>query len=123
MKKVAIMALLFLVALSAHAEWYECGTLHRGNGLEWQQASYENKLATAGDFIATFYQRGNLSPDLADGIRDMDDMHAVADALVAELDAAFEPDPDPDENRRMFANQEVSAVATMVMLLAGWIAP
>ena len=33
-------------------EWYDGGTLHRSTLREWKAATFQNKLATAGDFVA-----------------------------------------------------------------------
>ena len=34
--------------------WYQGGTLHNSKISEWKNATEENKLATCGDFMATF---------------------------------------------------------------------
>ena len=33
------------------SKWYSGGTLHRATMKEWSRASYQNKLATASDFV------------------------------------------------------------------------
>jgi hypothetical protein len=33
-------------------KWYEGGTLHKANAFEWQNASYDNKMATCADFFS-----------------------------------------------------------------------
>lgn len=37
---------------SSAQEWYSGGTLHKGNGKNWQAATPQNRLATAADFTA-----------------------------------------------------------------------
>lgn len=39
-------------SFSRTAEWYQGGTLHQANLLEWKHASHANRLATAADFVA-----------------------------------------------------------------------
>jgi len=34
-------------------DWYEGGTLHKATISTWQQADFNNKLATAGDWVLT----------------------------------------------------------------------
>lgn len=51
---VLLVALTFSQSVLAK-EWYQGGTLHQANGLEWQKASYDNKLATMGDMAASVY--------------------------------------------------------------------
>jgi len=38
-------------------EWYSGGTLHKATVAEWNPASYANRLATCGDFMATMMQK------------------------------------------------------------------
>lgn len=106
---------------SKAAEWYEGGTLHQGNGLDWQQASYENKLATAGDLIAAAYTRKKLSPELQKAISGTDDMKVMAQELVKQLDEAFKAEPNAEENRKLFSNQQVAYFAAMIMAMSGWL--
>jgi len=39
-------------AIKESKNWYEGGTLHKGKLADWKKATTENRLATAGDFIA-----------------------------------------------------------------------
>lgn len=101
-------------------KWYEGGTLHSANALTWQNATYENKLATSGDIVATLWQKKMLKPSIHDSIKSMDDARVLADALVKELDIAFEPLATEEENARVFTNQTVTESAGLIVMLAGW---
>lgn len=102
-------------------EWYEGGTLHEANGLEWQQATYANKLATAGDLVAASFKAGKLVPELANSITGVDDIKLMAAAIVTELDIVFAPDDDPEMNIKIFKNQKVNVTTAMLMVATGWI--
>lgn len=109
-------------AETLESKWYEGGTLHGGSGLDWQQATHANKLATSADLLASLWQKDKLSPEVRRPLRNIDDFKPLAEQLVAELDDAFAPEPDQHANRQMFANQGVADSAIMVMALKGWIA-
>ncbi|MFD1697772.1 hypothetical protein ACFSB1_00400 [Halopseudomonas phragmitis] len=102
-------------------KWYEGGTLHQANGLDWQTADYANKLATAGDLVATVYQSGKLNSELSRRITDPVEARRMSEELVKQLDDAFEPETDPDQNQKMYVNQKVSSTAAIVMALMGWL--
>lgn len=102
-------------------KWYEGGTLATATAIEWQQASTENKLATCSDFIAVFWQKEMLAPRVQSSITSIDDMKPFAFRLVIELDAAFEPDPNPILNRRANANQTVAGTAAALMKMTGMV--
>lgn len=101
-------------------EWYCGGTLHNKSALEWQTASRQDKLATCADFVTAMWQKGNLKPSISNSLSTVDDVRPYAEELVEFLDAAFQPDPDPDQNRRMFVNQKVSSAAAVGMVTMGW---
>ena len=120
--KAFAVATLFMFAQFAHAaEWYEGGTLHSANGLEWQQASYENKLATVGDFVSSLYNNKKFKSELQSEIskQGMNGLKSVSVLIVENLDAAFEPVSDPEENRKLFTNQKVDQMTVMVMTVGG----
>nr|WP_299244331.1 hypothetical protein [uncultured Halomonas sp.] len=122
MKKIATF--LFLILFSngiLAAEWYENGSLHTKSALAWQDATYENKLATSGDLIASLYQNGKLAPEIANRIHDVDDIKGLAEKLVAQLNDAFLPESNPEQNRKIYANQKVGETAAMAMIMMGWI--
>ena len=59
MNKLSLIILLSLFCISINPdkvysqEWYEGGTLHKGNMTDWHKATLKNKLASSADFIAT----------------------------------------------------------------------
>jgi predicted transcriptional regulator len=106
---------------SKQYEWYEGGTLHHAGALEWQQASYENKLATCADFVSSVWNNKLLTPSIQSQIESMDDIQVLAEELVTQMDAAMKEHPDSDENRRMYANQKVGEMASLLMVSMGWI--
>lgn len=106
---------------STHArEWYEGGTLHQKSGLEWQTASYGDKLATCGDLVTKMWQDGNLKSSIAAGISSVDDVRPLAQELVTFLDNSFKGDPDPEQNRVLLTNQTVAETAAIGMVMMGW---
>ena len=46
--------------------WFEGGTLHKATVAEWNAASPENKLATCGDFMATYDKTIGIGRKLRD---------------------------------------------------------
>jgi len=102
------------------ATWYSGGTLHRKSALEWQTASSKDKLGTCADFVAGMWQNGDLRPAISNNLSTVDDVRPYAQELVDFLDAAFKPDPDPEQNRILFTNQEVAYTASMGMVTMGW---
>jgi hypothetical protein len=101
-------------------KWYQGGTLHKKSALEWQTASRKDKLATCADFVTTKWQNGDLKSSLTNRLSTVDDVRPHAHELVDFLDAAFEPIADPEQNRRLFANQTVSGTASIGMVMLGW---
>jgi len=101
-------------------KWYEGGTLHDKSALEWQTASSADKLATCADFVTTMWQNGDLKRSIANRLSTVDDVRPYAQELVVFLDTAFKPDPDIQQNRKLFANQAVSSTSAMGMILMGW---
>lgn len=124
MQRMAAL-LMLVMSIFSHSvtakEWYEGGTLHEANGLEWQQATYANKLATAGDLVAASFKSGKLVPELANSITGVDDIKVMAAAIVTELDIVFAPDDDPEMNVKRFTNQKVNVMTAMLMVTTGWI--
>lgn len=108
-------------AAQASAKWYEGGTLAKGSGLDWQQATTANKLATCADLLAVTWKNKKLKPEIMNTLRNIDDFRPWAALLAAELDAAFEADPDPEQNKKMFSNQDVATMAVMIMMVNGWL--
>ena len=101
-------------------KWYEGGTLHRASALEWQKSDYANKLATCADFVSAMRQKKLLKPSIQNQIQSMDDLRPFAQQLVDNLDAATKKETDPQENTKMYANQTVSDIALMLVILLEW---
>ena len=101
-------------------KWYSGGTLHNKSALEWQTASPQDKLATCADLVTTMWQNGDLKPSIANNLSTVDDVRPYAQELVDFLDTAFKPDPDLEQNRKMFTNQTVSYFAATGMVTMGW---
>jgi len=101
-------------------KWYQGGTLHKANGLEWQKATYANKLATCGDFIGVYFKNGYLNDAIVSKINSIDDFKPLAIELANSLDDAFKRDPDDETNKMLFTNQEVASTAAMIVILGGW---
>jgi hypothetical protein len=64
---------LTLSAAAFAAAWYEGGTLQKATVADWQTGAAENKLATAGDFIASITAVADIAdikdPKAAAGIK------------------------------------------------------
>lgn len=124
MQQMAVLMVLIVAVFSqtvSAKEWYEGGTLHQASALDWQQATYANKLATAGDLVAGTYKNKKFIPEIQNAITSMAGMKKISEELVSQLDAAFAPDPDPTVNQKLYSNQKVSSSAAMVMMLSGWL--
>lgn len=107
MKKVGIILLLFfggLIVLSTidntkqsdHKEnvqnqknetekWYQGGSLHKASIGEWKSASYQNKLATSGDWLAATVWKGHLN-----SMSSFEELKIQAIALVIAIDKTIE---------------------------------
>lgn len=96
------------------AHWYQGGTLHKAKAAEWNRATYENKLATAGDFLATLWLDKRLKPKVASTISGVDDLAPWAAQLVVGIDKAFSG---PAESN---ASVDVSSAAVLLMSMMGW---
>src|SRR5687767_11438825 len=48
-------------AHAAAKAWYEGGNLHKKTGLEWLEASTENRLATSADFVVTLLKPKSMA--------------------------------------------------------------
>ena len=55
-----VLVLALTTSVFAAGEWYTGGTLHKKTGLEWLQAMYDNRLATAADFYQVMSKPKNL---------------------------------------------------------------
>lgn len=99
--------------------WYDDATLIHASALEWQEASYENKLATAGNIYAVFWNNKKLSNKVMKTITSVDSLKPWSENLVTQLDTAFKKDPDPEKNKMLFTNQKVGDTAVLLMTMQG----
>ncbi|HEY3983180.1 hypothetical protein [Cedecea sp.] len=119
---ILFFAILALSTNSAFAkDWYQGGTLHEANALTWQKATQQNKLATCADFIAGLYSKDLLAPEISEKMKSVEDFKPYASELVKQLDAAFAPESDPAQNKKMFTNQTVKSTAMMLMIMMKWV--
>lgn len=100
--------------------WYEGGNLHNAGALDWQQATFENKLATCADFIAGLSEGGEFNAKTSSRISGRESLKPLARDLVKALDKAFAPAADAAENAQIYANQGVVDGAVMAMVTMGW---
>lgn len=104
-------------------KWYEGGTLHKASALEWQNATYDNKMATCADFFAALYQGKKFKQTILSSIKSTDDMVPYVEKLVADIDIALSKEQNAKKNEMMYANQKVSEIAAMLMVMNGWTKP
>ena len=66
---------------SSSTQWFQSGNLHSATVAQWKNASYQNKLATAADWLVATKWKGHLtSPD------DFDRLKLKAQMLVNAVD-------------------------------------
>jgi hypothetical protein len=104
-------------------KWYEGGTLHKAGALEWQNATYDNKMATCADFFSALYKDRKFKQTILSSIKSTDDMVPYVEKLVADMDIALSKEEDSDKNRKMYKNQTVSEIAAILMMMNGWLKP
>ncbi len=101
-------------------EWYEGGTLHNANALEWQKATYSNKIATCGDFLARYMIGGLLNKSFLSKITTVDDFKPYAIQLANGIDTAFIRLPDDNDNELKYKDDEVAFSAGALIMVYGW---
>ena len=89
-------------------EWYEGGTLHAATIAEWQDASYENKLATCGDWMAKLC--GPKSNNI-NKIQSLNELKEKSNEIVICVDGATRGIDNLD-------NQKISEIALSCMMLS-----
>lgn len=116
MKKLFLVLMLFVNV--AAAEWYEGGTLHDSSFLEWEKATYENKLATCGDWVSGVYSRKKYRPEVMEELKaaGMDGIKKMAESCVVMLDITMD-----GLDKKEAANEKLSKVFTLGSVIAGWI--
>lgn len=104
-----------------NTKWYSGGTLHQASLLDWQNASYKNKLATSADFVAKTWKDQSFKPEIQSQISSIDDLRILADEMVVFIDTASEPQDDHELNAKMYANQKVSEFAAIGFIMMQWV--
>ncbi len=66
---------------SAKDQWFQGGSLHSATVGEWKRATYQNKLATASDWLAATKWKGHLNSP-----QDFDKIKVKAQMLVSAVD-------------------------------------
>lgn len=101
-------------------EWYQGGTLHKATWSEWQKGTYENKVATCADFVASMNNDNLLTSEISRNLLTVEHYRPLAEELAKGIDEAI-PDMTNSEERTLFANQKVSEIAVLIMAGAGWL--
>lgn len=101
-------------------KWYENGTLHKGTAIDWQNATYRNKLATCADFIANWQIKKSFNSKIAKRLTTLKDIKILARTLVLWIDQAYKPIKDKEQNDKIFANQPIIDAAVMAGISLKW---
>jgi hypothetical protein len=113
-KQIIILTLIvsflfsFSFVFANENEWLEGGSLHRATMRDWSEASYENKLATAGDFV----RNAKLVRNMIKKTGDVDVAYPYAVDLVKGIDQRI--------GRKGWEVPTVAEVASAVMVESGW---
>ena len=76
----------------AAVQWHKGGTLHQATVREWKAATYENKLATAADWITDILAKEGKKP------RSMDKLKEASDLYVRAVDIAVNDSTGAEQN-------------------------
>jgi hypothetical protein len=87
-------------------EWFKKGTLHNASLAEWGNSSYDNKLATAADWLTATKWKGALN-----STDDFDRLKVKADMLVKAVDKVATADA--TQNDSLSATEIAAAIVTM----------
>ncbi len=94
-------------------KWYSDGTLHNATATQWRGATYRNKLATAGDWLAASVWNGHLkSPD------DFDKMKLKSQMLVNAVDEVVN-----GKETESLTELKVSGIAAAIIVMSNDIGP
>lgn len=105
----------------AAKKWYQGGTLYNENGIAWQSATAENKLATCADIVAVMYEKKMFVEPINSAVHTVEDFKPLAEELMKALDGAFKKDPDAEKNNMLYTNQKVSDTSVILATMMGWI--
>ncbi|CAN5319614.1 hypothetical protein BH24GEM2_BH24GEM2_07810 [soil metagenome] len=86
-------------------QWFQGATLHNATVGQWKAAAYDNKLATAGDWLSATRWKGHLNTPA-----DFDRLKTKANALVKAIDGSLVSGKQLDS---MPVNEVAAALVTM----------
>ena len=93
-------------------EWYKGGTLHDAYIADWQDANYENKLATCGDWMAKLC--GPKSNNI-NKIQSINELKEKSEQLIICVDGAT------SDIENYLENLEIREIALNCMMLMGYV--
>ena len=88
------------------------------NAIIWQSASYNEKLKFCKNIIEAAWRKSLLVNQYQE---DINLVNALPEELLKELDIAFKPIANNEDNSRAFTNQLIGETATILMTLRGWL--
>ena len=121
MKKYIVGGFLLLVLSPTFAkEWYEGGTLHKAKAEAWCKADYGNKLATAGDWLASIWKNKKFTVEIQQQLTDsgIAGLKIMADHLVENIAAAI---CNKDTSIPEIKGEQVATVSAMLIMMMGWL--
>ena len=115
MQRITLTALLLtltlIVSINANAKmWFEGGTLHQATYAQWNNATYANKLATSGDWLAATIWKGHVNSG-----DDFERLKVKAGMLARALDKVTTVEGT--------GSLKVAEIATMTIMLANDLGP
>lgn len=120
LRKIFIAVIIMFTGTCNAGEWYEGGTLTDKGALNWQNASFANKIASSSDLVAAMYQKHLLNASITSTIKDVNDLAPYAIQLAVCVDGATKKEADPKENKKIYTNQTVSGMAAICVMMMGW---
>ena len=90
------------------------------SAIEWQSASYEDKVATCDLALFALWNEKALRPHIQQRITSVDDLKPYVRELVICMDAATRPDPNPYTNQRIFGDVKVHQILSASVITMGW---
>lgn len=117
--RILSLTLILLISCSvvyAEQKWYEGGTLHKSNMVDWRNSTDRNRLATTSDFVVAAHQKNMLQPSFK--ITSMNGYKILANEVVAcANEVARVPEQDVD---KILKNQSVKSIVVLCMYTMGW---
>ena len=114
---LALACLLVLAIGCADGEevhWWEGGTLHNATVTQWKSATYENKLATAGDWLAATKWEGHLK-----STDDFDKLKLKSQMLVNAVDEVA----NAKKTESLTGSMKISEIAAAIITMSNDLGP